>query len=144
MSDAEDTPRPHPLTLDHLNAATPDEFTVLLDGTYEHSPWIAREAASMQPFTSLAQLKPSPSGTAYAPKLTRVWSLGSRRTASARAVDDTTTSRSPEGSTARVPTTIACAMGSRHGEGSTGERSLQSRVASGCTLPPRRRTRVTW
>ena len=35
---------PRPLTLEQLNAATADEFTVLLDGTYEHSPWIARAA----------------------------------------------------------------------------------------------------
>ena len=48
---------PHPLTLNQLNAATPDEFTVLLDGTYEHSPWIARNAAPLRPFRSLAQLK---------------------------------------------------------------------------------------
>ena len=47
----------HPLTLDQLNAATADEFTALLDGTYEHSPWIARDAGSMRPFRSLAQLK---------------------------------------------------------------------------------------
>ncbi len=48
---------PRPLTLEQLNAATPDEFTVLLNGTYEHSPWIARDAGSMRPFRSLAQLK---------------------------------------------------------------------------------------
>ena len=47
----------HPLTLDQLNTATADEFTALLNGTYEHSPWIARGAASLRPFRSLAQLK---------------------------------------------------------------------------------------
>ena len=33
---------PAVLTLDRLNAASRDEFTALLDGIYEHSPWIAR------------------------------------------------------------------------------------------------------
>jgi N-carbamoyl-L-amino-acid hydrolase len=46
-----------PLTLDRLNAASPAEFAGLLDGTYEHSPWIVERAASMRPFASLAQLK---------------------------------------------------------------------------------------
>ncbi len=45
------------LTLEQLNAATPAEFTALLDGTYEHSPWIAERAVSSRPFHSLAQLK---------------------------------------------------------------------------------------
>jgi beta-ureidopropionase / N-carbamoyl-L-amino-acid hydrolase len=45
------------LTLGQLNAASPAEFTALLDGTYEHSPWIAERAASQRPFHSLAQLK---------------------------------------------------------------------------------------
>ena len=46
-----------PLTLEQLNAATPDAFVALLDGTYEHSPWIAERAAALRPFTSLAGLK---------------------------------------------------------------------------------------
>ena len=46
-----------PLTLEQLNAATPDAFVALLDGTYEHSPWIAERAAALRPFTSLAHLK---------------------------------------------------------------------------------------
>jgi len=45
------------LTLDRLNAASRDEFTALLDGTYEHSPWIAAQAADARPFRSLAALK---------------------------------------------------------------------------------------
>ena len=45
------------LTIDQLNAATPDAFVALLDGTYEHSPWIAERAAALRPFTSLAHLK---------------------------------------------------------------------------------------
>ena len=38
-----------PLTLEQLNAASPAEALSLLDGLYEHSPWIAEEA--------LAQIK---------------------------------------------------------------------------------------
>ena len=45
------------LTLDQLNAATVDECVALLDGTYEHSPWIARAAAGHRPFASLVHLK---------------------------------------------------------------------------------------
>ena len=45
------------LTLEQINAATADEFVALLDGSYEHSPWIAQRAASQRPFASLAQLK---------------------------------------------------------------------------------------
>ena len=46
-----------PLTIEQLNAATPAEFVALLDGTYEHSPWIAERAAALRPFASLAALK---------------------------------------------------------------------------------------
>jgi beta-ureidopropionase / N-carbamoyl-L-amino-acid hydrolase len=45
------------ITLEQVNAASAAEFTNLLDGTYEHSPWIAELAAARRPFTSLAQLK---------------------------------------------------------------------------------------
>lgn len=48
---------PSPLTLAHLNRATPAEFTAALDGVYEHSPWIAEAAAPKRPFATLAQLK---------------------------------------------------------------------------------------
>ncbi len=34
------------LTLDQLNAATPAEVAALLDGIYEHSPWIAERGAA--------------------------------------------------------------------------------------------------
>ena len=44
-------------TLDRLNRATPAEFATLLDGVYEHSPWLAATAAAKRPFVSLAQLK---------------------------------------------------------------------------------------
>jgi N-carbamoyl-L-amino-acid hydrolase len=48
------------LTLATLNAADQAGFTVLLDGIYEHSPWIAEQAYARKPtggFTSLDQLK---------------------------------------------------------------------------------------
>ena len=45
------------LTLAQLNAASRAEFTALLDGTYEHSPWIAAKAWDARPFASLAALK---------------------------------------------------------------------------------------
>ena len=46
-----------PLTLEQLNAATPTEFVALLEGTYEHSPWVAEGAQAARPFASLAALK---------------------------------------------------------------------------------------
>ena len=45
------------LSLEQLNAAAPDEFVRLLDGTYEHSPWIAERAAAARPFATLDALK---------------------------------------------------------------------------------------
>ena len=45
------------ITLEHLNAADHAAFVALLDGTYEHSPWIAEQAWPRRPFASLAQLK---------------------------------------------------------------------------------------
>jgi len=44
-------------TLAALNAASRDEFVALLDGVYEHSPWIAAAAWDARPFASLAALK---------------------------------------------------------------------------------------
>ncbi len=46
-----------PLTLAQLNAASPGDFVALLEGTYEHSPWIAERAWHRRPFASLAALK---------------------------------------------------------------------------------------
>lgn len=46
-----------PLTLDQLNSATPEAALQLLDGLYEHSPWVAEQALTARPFGSLAQLK---------------------------------------------------------------------------------------
>ena len=45
------------LNLAVLNAADQARFTELLDGTYEHSPWIASAAWARRPFATLAQLK---------------------------------------------------------------------------------------
>ncbi len=45
------------LTLDQLNSASREEAARLLDGLYEHSPWIAAQALEQRPFRSLAQLK---------------------------------------------------------------------------------------
>ena len=45
------------LTLEQINAASPAEFVSLLDGTYEHSPWVAERAAGRRPFKTLAALK---------------------------------------------------------------------------------------
>ncbi|MGB4359610.1 MAG: 2-oxo-4-hydroxy-4-carboxy-5-ureidoimidazoline decarboxylase [Rhodoferax sp.] len=46
-----------PLTLDQLNSAPADAALQLLDGLYEHSPWIAEAALAQRPFVSLPQLK---------------------------------------------------------------------------------------
>ncbi|MBP6676830.1 MAG: 2-oxo-4-hydroxy-4-carboxy-5-ureidoimidazoline decarboxylase, partial [Vitreoscilla sp.] len=45
------------LTLERLNAGTPADVGLLLDGTYEHSPWIPERAAAQRPFKSLVHLK---------------------------------------------------------------------------------------
>ncbi|WP_429951780.1 2-oxo-4-hydroxy-4-carboxy-5-ureidoimidazoline decarboxylase [Comamonas sediminis] len=45
------------LTLEQLNQATPDAALAMLDGLYEHSPWIAQAALAQRPFASLAELK---------------------------------------------------------------------------------------
>jgi N-carbamoyl-L-amino-acid hydrolase len=45
------------LTLDQINSASRQEAARLLDGLYEHSPWIAEQALEQRPFRSLAQLK---------------------------------------------------------------------------------------
>ncbi|MDR2326377.1 MAG: 2-oxo-4-hydroxy-4-carboxy-5-ureidoimidazoline decarboxylase [Acidovorax sp.] len=45
------------LTLEQLNAAPAEQAVALLDGLYEHSPWIAAAALAQRPFQSLAHLK---------------------------------------------------------------------------------------
>ena len=46
-----------PFTLDQLNHASREEAAHMLDGLYEHSPWIAEQALNERPFKSLAHLK---------------------------------------------------------------------------------------
>jgi N-carbamoyl-L-amino-acid hydrolase len=46
-----------PLTLQEINAAPLNKAVQLLDGLYEHSPWIAQAALAQRPFRSLAHLK---------------------------------------------------------------------------------------
>jgi beta-ureidopropionase / N-carbamoyl-L-amino-acid hydrolase len=46
-----------PLSIEQVNAATADEAARLLDGLYEHSPWIAQQALAHRPFRSLSHLK---------------------------------------------------------------------------------------
>ncbi len=45
------------LSIAQLNAASPTAAGALLDGVYEHSPWIATAAMGARPFRSLAHLK---------------------------------------------------------------------------------------
>ena len=45
------------LTLEQINAAPAAEAASLLDGLYEHSPWIAQAALAHRPFRSPAHLK---------------------------------------------------------------------------------------
>ncbi|MET0543594.1 MAG: 2-oxo-4-hydroxy-4-carboxy-5-ureidoimidazoline decarboxylase [Variovorax sp.] len=45
------------LTIDRLNNASPAEAVALLDGIYEHSPWVAEVAMAARPFRSLQHLK---------------------------------------------------------------------------------------
>ena len=47
------------LTLKQLNSASLQEASQLLDGLYEHSPWIAERALQQRPFVSWAHLKHS-------------------------------------------------------------------------------------
>ncbi|MGE0348784.1 2-oxo-4-hydroxy-4-carboxy-5-ureidoimidazoline decarboxylase [Hydrogenophaga sp.] len=46
-----------PITLEQLNHAPLAEAAQMLDGLYEHSPWIAQQALAQRPFASLAALK---------------------------------------------------------------------------------------
>jgi N-carbamoyl-L-amino-acid hydrolase len=46
-----------PLSLAQLNAAPLDVAAKMLDGVYEHSPWIAAQAMAHRPFRSLSHLK---------------------------------------------------------------------------------------
>ena len=46
-----------PLTIEQINAAPAAEAARLLDGLYEHSPWIPEAALARRPFHSLVHLK---------------------------------------------------------------------------------------
>ena len=46
-----------PYTLDQFNRASPAEAEQMLDGLYEHTPWIGAQAVKARPFRTLAQLK---------------------------------------------------------------------------------------
>jgi len=45
------------ITLEHLNQCGAEEFTQLLHGLYEHSPWIPLRAAAGRPYATAAALK---------------------------------------------------------------------------------------
>ncbi len=45
------------LTIDQINSASHVEAIKLLDGIYEHSPWVAEQALAARPFKSLTDLK---------------------------------------------------------------------------------------
>ena len=51
------THNPMPLTLSALNQADQASFVALLEGVYEHSPWIAAATWASRPFKSLTALK---------------------------------------------------------------------------------------
>ncbi|MDB5817198.1 MAG: N-carbamoyl-L-amino-acid hydrolase peptidase, partial [Rhizobacter sp.] len=57
MSGASSTNEMKTSTLDDLNAAGESAFIALLDGVYEHSPWVAAAAFAHKPFASVAALK---------------------------------------------------------------------------------------
>ena len=46
-----------PLTLRQLNDAPHDQALAMVNGLYEHSPWIAEQALAGRPFRSLAHFK---------------------------------------------------------------------------------------
>jgi N-carbamoyl-L-amino-acid hydrolase len=53
-------------SIEQLNAAGPADAQALLDGIYEHSPWIAQQAIAQRPFRSLAHLKHALAGVVTA------------------------------------------------------------------------------
>ncbi|MGR2663566.1 2-oxo-4-hydroxy-4-carboxy-5-ureidoimidazoline decarboxylase [Chromobacterium haemolyticum] len=44
------------LTLKQLNALPTEQFVAALGGIFEHSPWVAAQAADQRPFASMADL----------------------------------------------------------------------------------------
>ena len=45
------------ISLEQVNRASAGEALALLDGLYEHSPWVAEKALSSRPYKSLGHLK---------------------------------------------------------------------------------------
>ena len=43
-------------TLDQLNTMPPQDFVAVLDGVFEHAPWVAESAASQRPFATVTDL----------------------------------------------------------------------------------------
>jgi 2-oxo-4-hydroxy-4-carboxy-5-ureidoimidazoline decarboxylase len=43
-------------SLDDLNAATPDAFAAMLEGVFEHAPWVAQATAAARPFATVTAL----------------------------------------------------------------------------------------
>jgi allantoate deiminase/N-carbamoyl-L-amino-acid hydrolase len=54
------------ITLDHLNRCSAEEFTQLLHGLYEHSPWIPQRAAAQRPFATVTAMKQALQGVVRA------------------------------------------------------------------------------
>ncbi|HZD91862.1 MAG TPA: 2-oxo-4-hydroxy-4-carboxy-5-ureidoimidazoline decarboxylase [Pseudolabrys sp.] len=52
------------ISLERLNAATPEDFVAALGAIYEHSPWVAEAAAARRPFATLQELHDAMSGAA--------------------------------------------------------------------------------
>lgn len=44
------------LTLERINALPTEQFVTALGGVFEHSPWVAAQAAGLRPFASVADL----------------------------------------------------------------------------------------
>ena len=45
------------LTLENLNQSSESEFVMLLEDVYEHAPWVATQAATSRPFSTITALK---------------------------------------------------------------------------------------
>src|ERR1043166_4273854 len=45
-----------PLSLDHLNAASPADLAAALGEIFEHAPWVAEVAAARRPYATVAAL----------------------------------------------------------------------------------------
>ncbi|HEX7684966.1 MAG TPA: 2-oxo-4-hydroxy-4-carboxy-5-ureidoimidazoline decarboxylase [Trinickia sp.] len=48
--------KPMQYTLEHLNTMPRDAFATALSGIFEHSPWVAEQAADARPFASIEAL----------------------------------------------------------------------------------------